>query len=143
MDLIRWNALLHKWRKLQNTSIRKKRNFPCFLAPRLKETRGRNVAIEMLTSTMITKNRKKLIDYCHFKGKFIGYAHSECKLKRTTLNYATVINHNMMYYDLHNNVKSLHSASQSTKNEVTATNEEKFIALNFGVFIETRNRKLD
>ena len=48
----------------------------------------------------------------------------------------------MMNYDLHI-VKSLHSASQSTKIEVIPTNDEKFIALNFGVFIGTRKRKHD
>ena len=48
----------------------------------------------------------------------------------------------MMNYDLHI-VKSLHSASQSTKIEVIPTNDEKFIALNFGVFIKTRKRKRD
>ena len=49
----------------------------------------------------------------------------------------------MMNYDLHHIVKSLHSASQSTKIEVMPTNDEKFIALNFGVFIKTRKRKRD
>ena len=49
----------------------------------------------------------------------------------------------MMNYDLHHIVKSLHSASQSTKIEVIPTNDEKFIALNFGVFIEMRKRKRD
>ena len=49
----------------------------------------------------------------------------------------------MMNYDLHHIVKSLHSASQSTKIEVIPTNDEKFIALNFGVFIDTRKRKRD
>ena len=49
----------------------------------------------------------------------------------------------MMNSDLHHIVKSLHSASQSTKIEVIPTNDEKFIAHNFGVFIETRKRKRD
>ena len=49
----------------------------------------------------------------------------------------------MMNYDLHHIVKSLHSASQSTKIQVIPTNDEKFIALNFGVCIETRKRKRD
>ena len=48
----------------------------------------------------------------------------------------------MMKSDLHHIVKSLHSASQSTKIEVIPTDDE-FIALNFGVFIETRKRKRD
>ena len=54
-----------------------------------------------------------------------------------------MIAHNMMNYDLHHIVKSLHSASQSTKIEVIPINDEKFIALNFGIFIETRKSKHD
>ena len=88
-------------------------------------------------------DNEKVLDYCHFKGEFIGYAHSACKLNRRTLNYTPVIAHNRMIYDLHHIVKSLHSASQSTKFEVIPTNDEKFFALNFGVFIETRKRKRD
>ena len=88
-------------------------------------------------------DNEKVLDHSYFNGLFIGYAHSECKLKRKTLNYTPVIAHNMMNYDLHHFVKSLHSGSQSTKIEVIPTNDEKFIALNFGVFIETQKRKRD
>ena len=54
-----------------------------------------------------------------------------------------MIAQNMMNYDLHHIVNFLHSASQSTKIEVVPTNDEKFIAPNFGVFIKTRKRKRD
>ena len=47
----------------------------------------------------------------------------------------------MMNYDLHNIVKAIHTASQTTKFDVIATNDEKFIALNFGIFMEKRKRK--
>ena len=85
---------------------------------------------------------EKVLDHCHFNGQFIGHARIECNLKRRTLNYTPVIAHNMMNYDL-NHIVKLHSASQSTKIEVIPTNDEKFFALNFGVFIETRKRKRD
>ena len=88
-------------------------------------------------------DNEKVLDHCHYNGQFIGYAHDECKLKRRTLNFTPVIAHNMMNYDLHHIVMSLHTASESTKIEVIPTNDEKFIALNFGVFIETRKRKRD
>ena len=54
-----------------------------------------------------------------------------------------MIAHNMFNYDLHHIVNYLHSASQSTKIEVKPTNDEKFIALIFGLFIERRKRKRD
>ena len=69
--------------------------------------------------------------------------HIEFKLKRETLNYTPVIAHILMNYDLNHIVKSIHSASQSTKIEVIPTNDEKFIALYFVVFVETRKRKRD
>ena len=40
-------------------------------------------------------------------------------------------------------MKSLQSASQSTKIEVIPTNDAKFIELNFGVFIESRKGQRD
>ena len=46
-----------------------------------------------------------------------------------------------MNYDMHHIVKAIHSASQATKINVIPTNDKKFIALNFGVHIETKIRK--
>ena len=54
-----------------------------------------------------------------------------------------MIANNMINYDLHHFVNYLHSASQSTKIEVRPTNDEKFIALIFGLFIERRKSKRD
>ena len=47
----------------------------------------------------------------------------------------------MTNYDLHHIVKTLHSATANLKIEVIPTNDEKFIALNYGVYIETRGKK--
>ena len=132
--------VVSKTEKLAKNFYHQKRNSHVFLGQHLQETRGQSVGLVKLISTMIPK---KVLDHCHFNGQFIGYAHSECNLKRRTLNYTPVIAQNMMNYDLHHIVKSLHSASQSTEIEVIPTNDEKSIALNFGVFIETRKRKRD
>ena len=86
---------------------------------------------------------EKVLDHCHFRGQFLGYAHNECNLKRRTLDYTPVIAHNMMNYDLHHIVKTLHSATANVKIEVIPTNDKKFIALNYGVYIETRRPKRD
>ena len=48
-----------------------------------------------------------------------------------------------MNYDLHHIVKTLHSATANVRIEVIPTNDEKFIALNYVVYIETRKRKRD
>ena len=84
-----------------------------------------------------------MLDLRHYNGQVIGYAQSDHNVKRRTLNYTPLIAHNMMNYDSHHIEKSLHSSSQSTKIEIIPTNDEKFIALNIGVFIQTRKRRRD
>ena len=123
-----------KIEKLAKHFYRQKRKFPCFLGTAPPRDTWSKCWI---CNVDFNNDAEKVLDHCHFNGQFIGYAHSECNLKRRTLNYTPVIAHNMMNYDLHHIVKSLHLASQSTKIEVIPTNDEKFIALNFGVFIET------
>ena len=49
----------------------------------------------------------------------------------------------MMNYDLHHIVKTLHSASENVKIDVSPIDDEKFVALNYGVYIERRKRKRD
>ena len=129
-----------KIEKLAKHFYRQKRKFPCFLGTAPPRDTWSKFWI---CNVDFNNDAEKVLDHCHFNGQFIGYAHSECNLRRRTLNYTQVIAHNMMNYDLHNIVKSLHSASQSTKIEVIPTKDEKFIALNFGVFIATRKRKRD
>ena len=129
-----------KIEKLARFFYHQKRKFPKFIgAAPLKSTFSRC----WICDVAFNNDNEKVLDHCHYSGQFIGYAHDECNLKRRTLNFKPVIAHNMMNYDLHHIVKSLHTASESTKIEVIPTNDEKFIALNFGVFIETRKRKRD
>ena len=129
-----------KIEKLARFFYHQKRKFPKFIgAAPLQSTFSRC----WICDVAFNNDNEKVLDHCHYSGQFIGYAHVECNLKRRTLNFTPVIARNMMNYDLHHIVKSLHTASESTKIEVIPTNDEKFIALNFGVFIETRKRKQD
>ena len=129
-----------KIEKLAKYFYKQKRNFPRFL----ETTPPRDTWSKCwICNFDFNIDNEKVLDHSYFNGPFIGYAHCECKLKRKTLNYTPGIAHNMMNYDLHHIVKSLHSASKSTKIEVIPTNDEKFIALNFGVFIETQKPKRD
>ena len=50
----------------------------------------------------------KVLDHCHYPGKFLGLAHNECNLKRRTLNFIPVVAHNFSNYDLHHLCKELH-----------------------------------
>ena len=38
---------------------------------------------------------EKVLDHCHYSGKFLGWAHSGCNLSRKSLNFTPVIAHNM------------------------------------------------
>ena len=133
-----------KIEKLAKYFYQQKWKFPCFLGTAPPRDTWSKCWI---CNVDFNNDNEKVLDHCHYNGQFIGYAHSACKLNRRTLSlhvrYTPVIAHNTMNYDLHHIVKSSHSASQSTKIEVIPTNDEKFIALNFGVFIETRKRKRD
>ena len=48
-----------------------------------------------------------------------------------------------MNCDLHHIVKALHSASENIKIDVIPTNDETFIALNYGVYIGRQKRRRD
>ena len=50
---------------------------------------------------------ERVLDHCHASGKFLGFAHSECNLKRRTVNYIPIFAHNVSNYDLHFICKNL------------------------------------
>ena len=130
--------LLTKLEKLAHFFYYQKRKFPDFIgsAPTKKD-----FSCCWICKVAFESDTEKVLDHCHSTGKFFGYAHNECNLKRRTISYTPIIAHNMMNYDLHHIVKAIHTASQTTKFDVIATNDEKFIALNFGIFMEKRKRK--
>ena len=39
-----------------------------------------------------------VLDHCHFTGKFLGWAHTFCNLKRRTINFTPVFAHNLANY---------------------------------------------
>ena len=131
---------LSKIEKLAKFFYHQKRKYPIFIGKPPSKTFH---TCCWICDVPFETDDEKVLDHCHFWGQFRGYAHNECNLKRRTLDYTPVIAHNMMNYDLHHIVKTLHSATANLKIEVIPTNDEKFIALNYGVYIETRRRKRD
>ena len=113
----------------------------------LLETKKNKVALKNFSARWFSpfENEDEMFRaQCHLSGQFLGYAHNECNLKRRTLIFTPVIEHNLMRkYDLHHIVKRLHSASENVNIDVIPTNDEKFTAMNYGVYIETRKRKRD
>ena len=69
-----------------------------------------------------------VLDHCHFKGKFLGWAHAQCNLKRKTLNITPLFAHNLANYDLHHVVLALQNLNEKNTISVVPSTSEKFIA---------------
>ena len=83
-----------------------------------------------------------VLDHCHFTGKFLGWAHSQCNLKRRNLNFTPLFAHNLSNYDLHHVELALQSLNEKNTISVVPSTCEKFISLQIGVHIKaTQNKK--
>ena len=78
-----------------------------------------------------------VIDHCHYSGKFLGFAHPECNLKRKTVNFIPVMAHNLSNYDLHHVCLYIHKFKPGCKTEVIPSTDEKYITLTVGVPVRT------
>ena len=82
-----------------------------------------------------------VLDHCHFTGKFLGWAHAQCNLKRKTLNFTPLFAHNLANYDLHHVVLALQSLIDKNTISVVPSTSEKFISLQIGVHMKTTQIK--
>ena len=83
----------------------------------------------------------KVVDHCHYSGKFLGFAHPECNLKRKTVNFIPVMAHNLSNYDLHHVCLYIHKFKPGCKTEVIPSTDEKYITLTVGVPVRTYQDK--
>ena len=79
----------------------------------------------------------KVVDHCHYSGKFLGFAHPECNLKRKTINFIPVVAHNSSNYDLHHVCLYNHKFKPGCKIDVIPSTDEKYITLTVGVPVRT------
>ena len=56
---------------------------------------------------------EKIVDHCHYFGRFIGYAHSDCNFQRRSKKGAPIVAHNLSNFDIH--VWRYMHAAQSTR----------------------------
>ena len=75
----------------------------------------------------------KVLDHCHYSGDFLGFAHSNCNLKRQTINFIPVVAHNLSNYDLHPLCRKLNEFDKNCKIQVIPSTDEKYISLSVGV----------
>ena len=79
----------------------------------------------------------KVLDHCHYSGKFLGFAHSECNLKRRSIQFIPVVAHNLSNYDLHHVCLHIHKFKPGCKIDIIPSTDEKYITLSVGVPIKT------
>ena len=78
----------------------------------------------------------KVLDHCHYSGKFLGWAHQKCNIQRRTNNYMPIFAHNLSNYDMHHIIRSLNKTNLKNKLTVIPSTDEKYICLSIGVWIK-------
>ena len=102
---------------------RKKRRFPNFIGNRsnLDETANCWNCEEAFATEDV-----KILEHCHFSGKFLGYAHTLCNLQRQRTKFTPIFAHNLANYDIHHVIPALKSGCEknttTTKNTSTKKN---------------------
>ena len=82
------------------------------------------------------KNKKKVRDYCHYTGRFIGAVHSKCNLRYKVPKEIPVVFHNGSTYDYHFIIKQLAEEFEG-EFECLGENTEKYIT--FSVPLKKEN----
>ena len=102
-----------------------------------------DTALCWICETELNKNAQDptVLDHCHFTGKFLGWAHAQCNLKRRTLNFTPLFAHNLANYDLHHVVLALQNINEKNTISVVPSTSEKIISLQIGVHIKTTQNK--
>ena len=77
----------------------------------------------------------KILDHCHFSGKFLGYAHTLCNLQRQRTKFSPIFAHNLANYDIHHVIRALKSGSENNTISVIPINEEKYVSLSLNVWL--------
>ena len=79
-----------------------------------------------------------VLDHCQYTNKFLGWAHNECNVnKKKTINYISVVAHNLSNYGLHFIIKALAKSDSENTFSVIPASEEKYISLTTSVYIKT------
>ena len=74
---------------------------------------------------------RKVIDHCHYTGKYRRAAHSSCNLRYRIPDYIPVVFHNLAGYNAHLFIKEL--AKHTSRIGVTAKNTENYISFSVKV----------
>ena len=85
------------------------------------------------------KNKKKVLDHCHFTGRYRGAAHNLCNLNYRKPNFTPVVFHNLSGYDSHLFIKNLGFSNGDI--DCIPNNEEKYISFSKKIQVGTYSKK--
>jgi len=85
------------------------------------------------------KPKRKVIDHCHFTGKYIGAAHYDCNFKRQNERIIPIFIQSLSGYDSHMIVKSLEKFWDGTLKIIPKTGEEY---ISFSKKYETKDGRI-
>ena len=82
-----------------------------------------------------------VLDHCHYTGRFLGWAHALCNLKRRAKNFTTLFAHILAIYDSHHVIFALQGLNEKNRFSIVPTTDERFISLQIGIQISTTQTK--
>ena len=108
----------------------------------LRKTLEDDIAFKNATHCHICEGElanNKVMDHCHFTGRYRGAAHNECNLAFEVPKFFPVLLHNLSGYDAHLFIKSLNSSEG--KISCIPNNEEKYISFTKEIVVGTYKNK--
>ena len=112
-----------------------KRRFPIYLGQQV--SKRSSIVDCWICEEPFGPEDTKVLDHCHHRGDFLGFAHEKCNWIRRTINFTPVIGHNIANYDLHHVCLALREIEPSTTIRFIPSTDEKYISMTFGVLIKT------
>ena len=77
----------------------------------------------------------RVMDHCHYTGRYRGAAHNSCNLKYSKPESVPVFFHNLTGYDSHLFIKNLGSPNKKETIECIPNNEEKYITFTKNIIV--------
>ena len=75
----------------------------------------------------------KVLDHCHFTGRYRGPAHKKCNLSQKMPPFIPIFYHNLSRFDVHRFIKSL--ANSPGKTTCIPSNDETYISISKWIIV--------
>ena len=122
---------IQEWEKMAKDIYNRKQSHRCFRGqPSVPKEYVNDCWI---CNKLFEEDQEKVLDHCHYSGNFLGWAHSQCNLKRRSINFTPVNAHNMADYDIHHICTIINKSNAKNKSSVIATTDKMCISFTFSV----------